>query len=548
MPSKSPAQARLMQAVAHGWKPNRIKGPSRAVAQEFVEADKKYSGGFAENRYWTGGLAAMNEINSGVPVTLSFQGGGEVKPLTGSAAMAAALNPSGDNLRAIDLSDFSSSGMGGTFRSLMEKSLEKQGFYAGENSIWYPATETFTSGGGDPAASLAELTPLIRGDATETNMPVVIPGAAGTAEPVQQTFAPSQTPEERAAQTAAARQSKYRDQLREHKSRVAAALNPSNAARGGYMNYQEGGAVPQVEMRPGLGGKMVGHAEGPNPYAKHIDTHPQMYDEWERRNHRDPAPIDGEVEPAIILPEEEEAGSAMDWLKDMLGIGDDSGITNRSARELEAMGEARGGYMRGYQQGGLARVAPPVGGVPPWVEPAGYMEPQGYQAGGLAQMQQMQQAQRGAAGASRWSPQQQASWRGRQQMQPQRALPQQRAGMMADAQRQQQALQQRAGVAGMQADYQAGQQGLQQRGARPAVMPGGGQTVGGGIPGGPMVPPNMQGYLQKQRMMNRPPSNVGGGVNRVGQQDQQGALSRAMQRGTGRRPMSRRGGFPGRPQ
>jgi hypothetical protein len=60
------------------------------------------------------------------------------------------------------------------------------------------------------------------------------------------------------------------------------------------------------------------------------------------------------------------------------------------------------------------------------------------------------------------------------------------------------------------------------------------------------VPPNQRGFLQKQRMMNRPPSNVGGGVNRVGQQDQQGALSRAMQRGTGRRPMSRRGGFPGR--
>jgi len=67
----------------------------------------------------------------------------------------------------------------------------------------------------------------------------------------------------------------------------------------------------------------------------------------------------------------------------------------------------------------------------------------------------------------------------------------------------------------------------------------------GGIPGGPRVPPNMRGFLQRQRMMNRPPANVGGGVNRVGMQDQQGGLARAMQRGTGRRPMSRRGGFPG---
>ena len=68
---------------------------------------------------------------------------------------------------------------------------------------------------------------------------------------------------------------------------------------------------------------------------------------------------------------------------------------------------------------------------------------------------------------------------------------------------------------------------------------------GGGIQGGPRVPPNMRGYLQKQRMMNRPPSGPvgGGGGNRVGMADQQGALSRAMQRGTGRPPMSRRMAF-----
>jgi hypothetical protein len=41
MPSKSKKQARLMRAVAHGWKPSRIKGPTRAVAREFVNADKR---------------------------------------------------------------------------------------------------------------------------------------------------------------------------------------------------------------------------------------------------------------------------------------------------------------------------------------------------------------------------------------------------------------------------------------------------------------------------------------------------------------------------
>ena len=43
MPSKSPAQARLMAAVAHGWKPDRVHVPL-AVAQEFVAADRRKSG------------------------------------------------------------------------------------------------------------------------------------------------------------------------------------------------------------------------------------------------------------------------------------------------------------------------------------------------------------------------------------------------------------------------------------------------------------------------------------------------------------------------
>ena len=41
MPSKSPAQAQLMRAVAHGWKPTQFKGPSQKVAREFVSADQR---------------------------------------------------------------------------------------------------------------------------------------------------------------------------------------------------------------------------------------------------------------------------------------------------------------------------------------------------------------------------------------------------------------------------------------------------------------------------------------------------------------------------
>lgn len=42
MPSKSPAQARLMRAIAHGWKPDdrKIKVPVK-VAKEYVAADKR---------------------------------------------------------------------------------------------------------------------------------------------------------------------------------------------------------------------------------------------------------------------------------------------------------------------------------------------------------------------------------------------------------------------------------------------------------------------------------------------------------------------------
>jgi hypothetical protein len=41
MPSKSPKQARLMAAVAHGWKMPGGGGPPKKVAKEFVSEDQK---------------------------------------------------------------------------------------------------------------------------------------------------------------------------------------------------------------------------------------------------------------------------------------------------------------------------------------------------------------------------------------------------------------------------------------------------------------------------------------------------------------------------
>ena len=40
MPSTSPAQARLMRAVSHGWRKPGGGGPSVSVAKDFVAADK----------------------------------------------------------------------------------------------------------------------------------------------------------------------------------------------------------------------------------------------------------------------------------------------------------------------------------------------------------------------------------------------------------------------------------------------------------------------------------------------------------------------------
>ena len=39
MPSKTPRQAKLMRAVAHGWKPGSGKAPPVAVAKEFMRED-----------------------------------------------------------------------------------------------------------------------------------------------------------------------------------------------------------------------------------------------------------------------------------------------------------------------------------------------------------------------------------------------------------------------------------------------------------------------------------------------------------------------------
>jgi len=61
-----------MRAVAHGWKPTRMKGPSKDVAKEFVAADQKKKmahGGLAQvaQQRYANPNQRMNQQGRGSP-------------------------------------------------------------------------------------------------------------------------------------------------------------------------------------------------------------------------------------------------------------------------------------------------------------------------------------------------------------------------------------------------------------------------------------------------------------------------------------------------
>lgn len=639
-----------MRAVAHGWKPSRMKSPpSRAVAREFVDADKKYSGGFAENRYGRGGLAAMGEVDAGSerqrPLNqLHFQrggrrggrrtnGGGGTPTTTSPPPPAPVTYPWGSEAGTTQdmLGRMGYSGPMGYIGVV--SGLRQAGWTAApgsdpsdlRNTMWYPPEDTFTGGGG-PGGPSAPPPRIIPTDPTSyvggTTSGTSGGGGGGSS----------------------GEGSEYRKDLRKHQRRIENILG---SARGGHVNYyEEGGAV-----RPG-------HAEGANPHDPVKE--PAAYRYWESRFHKDPPPP-----PEVAAAPAEEEGGVGSWLRGLFI--DDPETANIEAIErgiAEGEGQAYGGRVR-YQAGGLA-IAAPAGGVPPWISPTGtgpgYMDepPPGYQfggiadrlnppaaapapvgmaappaaavgpPGGLAAMQQ-QQSRAGDAMARMGGPRRASIGRLPPGIDPRAvaANPQGWAQQQAEMRRRelggpgggQQVIGDFGGTMGPDviSDYWGPPggpgdpmtpRGPMAPGGRPFMprvspwnrpgpvperfggsgkpRPGpGGIVAGEGIPGGgnippwkrppggrrapppgkypmgdergpggsgpfnpgpvggPRVPPNMRGYLQKQRMMNRPPSGPvgGGGGNRVGMADQQGALSRAMQRGTGRPPMSRRSAF-----
>lgn len=611
-----------MRAIAHGWKPSRMESPpSRAVAQEFMEADRKYSGGFAENRYYTGGLAAMSEVNSGIPETLNWASGGYAEggkygtePLTLDQVM--------------ELGGRSGPGMAATWFE-----FQKLGWQQDPNTkLFYPPQQTIA---GDEPATYdpyygveAPVEAYNRGPRRggrrggggrggRDGGGGSGGGGAGGGGPGGPSTPPPRiipsTPPIAAGPLPLDKESEFRDQLRAHRARIKSILDTGNAEGGPVNYYQEGGAA-----RPG-------HAEGPNPYEGD-PLLKKSYARWEKKHHMDPPPPPP--------PEAAAAPEEVPWWKKLMGY--EAGPT-QTDEALEAIGQAYGGRV-GYQVGGLA-IAAPRGGIPPWAEPVG--DPvQEYQFGGAASRfggargrmpyrgvpPQRGGIQRGAppgggrgflnrfgrqAQAQRGAPQGGlAAMMGQAQQQQAGGLPPgiDPRAVAADPQgwAQQQMEQARAGMGGPGGGGSVGlspyeEMENQRRGPRGPLGPGGsrgplqlpgrgggygrtpygrpgkqlpGQRIApppgkfprgrvqpggpggpvpggggfdpgaGGIPGGARVPPNLQGYLQRMRMQNRPPSGPGGGgANRIGMQDQQGAMARGLQRGTGRPPMSRRMAF-----
>ena len=653
----SEAQAKLMRATAHGWKKPGGGGPSRAVANEFVDKKDRgmYSGGLAENRYarggsvtaklerqlgemsnqspeerkeakdkakfnaltgekkvevlrpqlleaeaymdeigqtkfegkyslrdygvaqdqvrllrgvwseatqqqarerkadvippegmWEGGLAPMEDLRQRMDAPglnfarggrVSYQEGGEVEGMT----FEQLWKQLGGDMGAVvkirkGITD-------GTYFQNQDTGLIylPQQTIIGESAtddVAGPVTSGGPRGGGGRGrrgrdGGGGERRPPPR--RVPPDPPRIIPP---TVPPIGGQPPPGDTPPGPfgGANRRAGRDTEYSEQLRAHRDRVALLLGtpegggypPSGLAQGGHVNYyDEGGAV-----RPG-------HAEGANPYPEGS----ARYNLWERKHHKEPPP------PTPVAEAKPEPG----WLDRILGRGEE--YVGRTERELEEMGEAYGGYVQNFQGGGLAQAnfrGPPRGGVPPSIDPRSF-PPQGNPYGATTGQSSLPiELQNPGSGG-------QMPWRGAP---PPRITPPPGPGGLP------------GGGATTQPVDPIDPGGVPWRGAPPPrIMPGRGgrpgganpympdggggrmpfdgrdpramPPQGGGMPGGPQVPPNMRGFLQKRRMMNRPPANVGGGVNRVGMQDQQGGLARALQRGTGRRPMSRRGGFPG---
>jgi len=221
MPSKSPEQAALMRAVAHGWKPSRMKGPSRKVAKEFAAADKKVK------RFQYGGLY-------GSPEDLTFMDGAEGNWLGNYPTTYPTYQP--------------------------PQVTQPQAPSAPLYETSWPSGEP--EGGSfyeeDPGAPIFPGDPGGGGPAPQPPPPSVTtpPPPVETLPPPVAQPPPVQTP---VASRNYAQPSRYSEQAAAHQARIRAMIGAGGAARGGYMGMQAGGPVgglgqvAQRQRAPGVG-------------------------------------------------------------------------------------------------------------------------------------------------------------------------------------------------------------------------------------------------------------------------------------------------------
>ncbi len=550
MPSKTPKQAKFMRAIAHGWTPSRMSSPpSRAVAQEFVNADRKYSGGFAENRYWTGGLAAMDEITAGGKRgsldLFKWQRGG----------------------RAVDSSD-----EGSEYREQLRKHQEKiaatLGSARGGHVNYYQEGGAARPGhaeGPNPFEGKGKPAQYKLWESENHIDPPPPPPPAAEPEDIPWYLKLAGYGSEESA------------------GKVDKALAEMEQAYGGRVRYQAGGlaiAAPAGGVPPWI--SPTGSGPG------YMDEPPLGYQFGGIANRFNP-PAAGPVtaQPYRGVPPQRggiQRGAPPGGGRGFLG-------GQRGFMGMAARGEMGPGtttrYINGMPEGGgpapTGALAQAMRRAQEWQQQqAGGAQPGG--GGLIGRIRQLAQPDGGVMG-EQYDP-------GGSRPLPPGGIPNDFPGLDPYSEGELS----RRGPRGPMAPGGGGgplQLPIMDRpnpnigrpgydpigdmgpitgpGTRPGklgpgtfpprmvppsppggggagILPGEGQLGGypgaGGIPGGPRVPPNLRGYLQKQRMMNRPPRGpVGGGGNRVGMADQQGALSRAMQRGTGRPPMSRRMGF-----
>lgn len=440
MPSTSPAQAKLMRAVAHGWKMPGGGGPSRSVARDFMNADQKakgYAGGGGANYRQRQREAQQQQEGEGTESTI--------------------LQPSGDQesdragLEAIydRFGNIQPTGMfSGMFRNIGDQAWDRL-------SALGPWT-----GGGAQQIPYARPAPSTR---TGTDF-----DEGSIAEEIYNKYGiidPTWTEYDRTSQ-AALREDPY------------AHLGQGDPARAEYEGWDEERAADLAqreawEQSTAYGGEDV---DRDSPHRERLRAHKSKVSD-----------ILGGYEGGAVEMQFGGLAQAM------------------QRRQRGSMGRRGSPQMRQAMQRQTGRGAPqqiPGGsrGRPNMRRGNDAVQPN-------AKMQAMMRAKMG------------------------RGRPGGR-GMVAPGLRQQQ--QKQVGL---------GAPGRVQPGG-PGGMPGGqGQMIrpdDARMPGGRAMP--FRGFQQKQAMQNR--GNVGG--NRVGSADQQGGLARAMQKQTGRPPISRRGAFPGR--